>query len=110
MKIGSGAARPLMTLCVPKIGFGFRHNGGAARTRLGSRQSLSLSETYTLKSFTERSDTARGDLGRHAVDEADDLQWLLRARRERPRRSAAKPSISYCREGRPSCPKKTGRL
>jgi hypothetical protein len=47
------------------------------------RHVLALDVADLAEPFTERSGTARGDLGRHAVYEADDRQWLLRSRRER---------------------------
>src|SRR5262249_47406376 len=43
-----------------------------------------------VEAFTERGGHARGGIGRPNADEADDRhRWLLRARRERPRRRRA---------------------
>ena len=42
-----------------------------------------------VEAFAERSDIAYGVLGRPAIDETDYRRWLLRARRQRPRRCRA---------------------
>src|SRR5262249_14207461 len=53
------------------------------------RHVLAFDVAGFVEAFAERSDIAYGVLGRPAVDEADDGRWLLRARREWPRRRRA---------------------
>jgi hypothetical protein len=53
-------------------------------------QVLAFDVAGFVEAFAERSDIAYGVLGRPAVDEADDGRRLLRLRRDRPHRRAAK--------------------
>ena len=51
---------------------------------------LALDVPVFVEALTERSGVARGSLARTAADECDDRHpWVLRARRERPRRRRA---------------------
>src|SRR5262249_27711480 len=77
----------------------FRHNGDTAGTRLGSRQPLSLSETYTLKSGTQRHGSRRPRAFRHGLraSELCSLRWdqvdLAHARLHVSRLKSGIPSV-----------------